>query len=72
MGSSVLLVDCSAQVRFVFPRKLHNIHVYVTRMKYLVPSLKVVYDDHMKGKNHAAKVNKLTLIFDNFPKLSNA
>ena len=57
MGSSVLLVDCSAQVRFVFPRKLHNTHVYVTRMKYLVPSLKVVYDDHMKGKNHAAKVN---------------
>ena len=72
MGSSVLLVDCSAQVRFVFPRKLHNIHVYVTRMKYLVPSLKVVYDDHMKGKNHAAKVNKLTLLFGNFPKLSTA
>ena len=72
MGSSVQLVDCSAQVRFVFPRKLHNIHVYLTRMKYLVPSLKVVYDDHMKGKNHAAKVNKLTLIFDNFPMLSTA
>ena len=71
MGSSVQLVDCSAQVRFVFPRKLHNTHVYVTRMN-LVPSLKVVYDDHMKGKNHAAKVNKLTLIFDNFPKLSTA
>ena len=39
---------------------------------FVLQDLKVVYDDHMKGKNHAAKVNKLTLLFGNFPKLSTA